>query len=124
MARPPLKEQPEYGRHLAKLREAAGLTQKELADRLEVRQSNISFWERWDRPPRGEVVPLLAEALGVSTDVLLKAKPMRAQKAQPPGGMVRRVFDQVGKLPKRQQQKIVGVVEALLAQQKGAKGAG
>ncbi len=55
MGRPALKEQPAYGRRSANLREAAGLTQKELAERLHVQQSNISFWERWDKPPRGEV---------------------------------------------------------------------
>ena len=42
-----------------------------------------------------------------------EAKPRRVTN---PGGKVRHVFTQVQRLPRRQQQKIVEVVEALLAQ--------
>jgi predicted transcriptional regulator len=35
------------------LRKAAGLSQYELADLLNVPQSNVSFWEQCEKPPRG-----------------------------------------------------------------------
>ncbi len=63
-----------FGVHLVELRKAAGLSQNQLADKLGVPQSNISFWEQWEKPPRGEVLPKLAEALGVSMDELLNFK--------------------------------------------------
>jgi transcriptional regulator with XRE-family HTH domain len=115
MGRTSQRERPDYGRHLAELREAAGLTQQALADRLGVHQSNIAFWERWDKPPRGEVLPRLAEALGISIDTLLGITPHKP-KQQAAKGRLQRVFENASKLPRRQQHKIVEVVEALVAQ--------
>src|SRR5262249_46307473 len=113
--RPAQRERPAYGQHLATLREAAGLTQQGLAAKLGVPQSNIAFWERWDRPPRGGVLPPLAQALSVSVDELLGVSPPKPKK-QAAKGRLQQVFEEASKLPRRQQQKIAEVVEALIAQ--------
>ena len=56
----------------------------------------------------------MAKALGVTVEELLGApKPRRAAA---PGGRAGRVFEAVSRLPRRQQDKIVDVVEALVAQ--------
>jgi len=115
MGRPTQRERPAYGQHLTALREDAGLTQHQLAAKLGVQQSNIAFWERWDKPPRGDVLPKLAEALGVSVDELLRVTPAKP-KRQPAKGKLHQAFMAASKLPRRQQQKIAGVVEALIAQ--------
>jgi transcriptional regulator with XRE-family HTH domain len=122
MGRPAQRERPAYGQHLAALREAAGLTQQQLAAKLGVPQSNIAFWERWDKPPRGDVLPTLADALGVSVDALLGVAPPKP-KRQPAKGKLQQVFESASKLPRRQQQKIAEVVEALVAQHTNAKAA-
>jgi len=98
-----------FGRHLADLRQAAGLSQYQLAAKLGVAQTNISFWERWDKPPRGEVLPKLAQILGVSTDELLNFRPARSGSG--PKGKARQLFDAVSKLPRRQQEKIFAILE-------------
>jgi transcriptional regulator with XRE-family HTH domain len=99
---------------LRALREAAGLSQRELARQIDERQSNVSFWERTGAHPRSDKLALIAQALGISVEELLgQDKPRRAAA---PGGKVRSVFSQVQRLPRRQQDKIVEVVEALLAQ--------
>jgi len=116
MGRPSQRARPEYGQHLAALREAAGLTQQQLAARLGVHQSNIAFWERWEKPPRGEVLPQLAAALGVSIDVLLGVAPPKPKK-QAAKGRLQRVFEDAAKLPRRQQDKVAEFVEAFVAQQ-------
>lgn len=103
-----------FGVHLVELRKAAGLSQNQLADKLGVTQSNISFWEQWDKPPRGEVLPKLAEALGVSMDELLNFKAPRPKAG--PKGKVREAFEAVSKLPRRQQEHVLKVVNALVAQ--------
>jgi HTH-type transcriptional regulator/antitoxin HipB len=103
-----------FGLHLAELRRAAGLSQNALAAILGVPQSNISFWEKWDKPPRGEILPKLAEALEVSLDELLGYKTPR-RKAAPPG-RARQAFEAVSRLPRRQQDQIIKVVNALVAQ--------
>jgi transcriptional regulator with XRE-family HTH domain len=97
---------------LRQIREAAGLSLRELARQLGEDHSNVGFWERTGTPPRSNVLVPMAAALGVTVEELLgHEKPKRAAA---PGGKVRSVFERVQKLPRRQQDKIVEVVEALL----------
>ena len=101
--------------HLRKIREASGLSIRELARQLEQQPTNISFWERTGKLPKPEVLLPMAEVLGVSVEELLGApKPRRAKT---PGGRLGQTFDELGKLPRRKQAKILDVVEALLAQE-------
>jgi len=109
------KERPALGQRLVELRQAAGLTQMQLADKLGVHNSNIAFWELSGTPPRGEVLPKMAEALAVSVDELLGVTPPKPKK-QAAKGRLQLVFESASKLPRRQQQKIAEVVEALVSQ--------
>lgn len=104
-----------FGSRLAAARHAAGLSQNDLAAKLGVPQSNISFWERWEKPPRGEVLPKLTAALGISLDELLGVTPPKPKRSVGQGKL-QKVFEQAGKLPRRQQEKIAEVVAALVAQ--------
>ena len=119
MGRPAKTKQPPYGRHFAELRQASGLSQQQLAKAAGVTQSNIAFWERSAKPPRGEVIPALAKALGVSIDELLKADSIQNGKGRHPGPASRleKLTGKLAELPRRQQTKILDVVEAMLAQQ-------
>jgi transcriptional regulator with XRE-family HTH domain len=103
------------GKRLRALREASGLSQRELAQRLNVHHSNIGFWESGAVPPRSEVLPAMADIFGVRVEELLGHAPKRKIVAAP-SGRARLVFDRVSKLPKRQQRKILEVVEAFVAQ--------
>jgi len=124
--RPPRKpnpQRPAQGARLLAFRKAAGLSQQELAELVGETQGNISFWERADKPPRSDVLPKLARALRVSVEELLgeEAKdletPSLAQLSGPLGH-VQRAFDEVRKLPRRQQQKIVEFVVAFVNEYK------
>lgn len=111
-----------FGLHLASLRRAAGLSQNDLAFKLGEPQSNVSFWERSEKPPRGEILPALAVALGVSVNQLLgvskpKPKPLVAK------GRLQKVFEAASKLPRRQQEKVAEFVEAFVAQHSTGKAA-
>ncbi|HVH72141.1 MAG TPA: helix-turn-helix transcriptional regulator [Candidatus Dormibacteraeota bacterium] len=118
VARPRTKPRARQGRHLAELRKAAGLSQTELAEVLEVPQSNIAFWEQSDKPPRSDLLPKMAEALGVTVAELLNVNGEMAiaKRSSRPPGKVRKVFEDVSRLPRRQQEKIVEVVSALVSQ--------
>lgn len=109
------KDRPPLGLRLTELRQAAGLTQAQLAERIGVHPSNIGFWELSGTPPRGEVLPKLTHALGVSVDEFLGVTPPKPKK-QAAKGRLQSVFESASKLPRRQQQKIAEVVEALVAQ--------
>jgi transcriptional regulator with XRE-family HTH domain len=122
MPRKSTKPKPPQGTRLAELRKDAGLSQYELARYVGVPQANIAFWERSEKPPRSEVLPKMAEALGVTVEDLLnvnagKTAPRKATKSNGrPAGKVREVFDRVSKLPRRQQEHIVNWVSAYVSQ--------
>lgn len=59
------------GERLRSLREKAGFTQKELANRLKVPNQNISNYERDFRQPDYETLQRLADFYDVSIDYLL-----------------------------------------------------
>ena len=105
---------------LAELRKDAGLSQYELARYVGVPQANIAFWERSEKPPRSDVLPKMAQVLGVTVEDLIVGdeKPLKKKAAKTnsrPAGRVREVFDRVSKLPRRQQEHIVNWVSAYLA---------
>ena len=117
----PLPPRPALGVHLTALRQAAGLTQVELASLVGVSQANIAFWERGAKPPRSDVLQPMAEALGVSVEALLKPGPLRARAGRQAGpkGEAQQLFEELRKLPRRQQRRILDVVHALLTQSEG-----
>lgn len=60
------------GARIRQRREALGLTQRELADRTQMRQNIISRLEHGDTPnPGADVIRRLARALGVTADWLI-----------------------------------------------------
>lgn len=112
----PEKTDPTRGKRLRSLREATGLSQRELARHLGVHYSNISFWESTGLIPRSSVLTPMAKILGVSVEQLL-GNGSHAKRVATPSGRARLAFEAVSKLPRRQQQKIVEVVEAFVERQ-------
>lgn len=114
--RPPKHQRPPLGERIAAFRERAGLSQQQVADALGVNQQVIAYWERRAASLRPEQLAALADVFKVSIEDLLGQR-TRQQRDSGPTGKARLVFDAVSRLPRRQQQKIVEVVEALIAQQ-------
>ena len=109
------KTKPEQGQRLSNLRKAAGLSQYDLASRIGVTQSSIGYWEMSDKPPRAEVLPKIANALGVSVEEILNGK--TTQKGQPAlSGKVRKLFVEISQIPRSQQEKICSIIEPYVAQ--------
>lgn len=54
-----------FGRNLAELRTAAGLTQEKLAEAADISMMSVSRYERGIKWPKPEMVSKLAKALGV-----------------------------------------------------------
>lgn len=61
----------EFGNTLKKLRLQEGLTQQQLADKLRVTKSVVSYYELQERYPSPEVLTKLASIFHVTTDYLL-----------------------------------------------------
>lgn len=108
---------PAQGARLVELRLRAGLSQVALAKILNVSQQTVAYWEQSSRPPPSDVLPKVARALGVSAEDLLDLS-REASRALPPGppSTVRKLFEKVSRLPRRQQQRVAEVVQALLEQ--------
>lgn len=76
------------GQFIAALRKTNGMTQQEIADRLNVSNKAVSRWERDECAPDITVIPALAEMFGVTCDELLKGEriteqiPHREQKVE------------------------------------------
>lgn len=60
-----------FGSRLRALRQEAGLTQQQLAERLGMLPTNITRLETGGRQPSWDLVVRLAKALGVPTDSFL-----------------------------------------------------
>lgn len=74
-------EKKTLGEFIAFLRKEKGLTQKQLAELLNVSDKTVSHWECDENSPDISLLPFLAEALGVSVDELLKGEKKAAQPA-------------------------------------------
>jgi transcriptional regulator with XRE-family HTH domain len=121
MARKLSKPRPPQAARLVALRKAAGLSQAELARLVGEPQANIAFWERTEKPPRSDVLPKLATVLGVRIEELLDADVPRPPKPGRPVGKAQKIFNEVSKLPRRQQDKVLEVVSAMVHQYKQRK---
>jgi transcriptional regulator with XRE-family HTH domain len=117
MARKLERQRPKQGARLAALRRAAGLTQTELAQLVGESQQNIAFWEQSEKPPRSDVLPKMAKVLGVRIEQMLEGELPETRRAGPVG-KVQKIFEQVSILPRRQQDRIIETVSALVAQYK------
>lgn len=62
------------GTFIAELRKEKGITQRELAEFLNVSDKTISHWECDENSPDLSVIPIIAEYFGVTCDELLKGE--------------------------------------------------
>lgn len=61
----------DFGERLKKLRQGEGMSQQQLADRLGVTKSVVSYYELHERHPSPEVLIKLSSIFHTSTDFLL-----------------------------------------------------
>ena len=64
---------------LSELRKACGLTQTEVAERLQVDQTTVSKWENGEALPRADKLFLIAQVYGIKIDEIRLS---RAEKTE------------------------------------------
>jgi len=114
------KEKKAFGKRLAELRKAKGMTQTELGDSIGVSKRVIAYYEgETDRPPAAKLEGI-ATALQITTDELLGLTPL---KEKPPVKNRRLIksLQTLEKLPKEDQKAVVNYIDALSAK-RGVKG--
>ena len=77
-----------FGEKLQSLRQRAGMSQDQLAERLEVSRQAVSRWERDETMPETDKVVALADIFDVTTDYLLRPQPESSETKteKPPRG--------------------------------------
>ena len=110
--RPSKRPRPAFGERLHALREEAGLSQAQVAEKLGLSQRAYAFWEREPVALRVEQLTALANILDAPVEALIGQQPK--QRGGGPIGKARRIFKTVSQLPRSQQQKILEVVEAMV----------
>ena len=67
-------EKKTIGGFIAALRKANGMTQKDLAEKLNVSDKTVSRWERDDGAPDLSLIPVIAEIFDITCDELLRGE--------------------------------------------------
>lgn len=105
------------GERLTRFRKAKGLTQVELAEKLESTQALVSKYERGDLMLHGELIVRFAAILGVTTDELLGAEKKSAAKEPPPVIKDRRLVRRIQlaeQLPRRDKDALMRTIDMYL----------
>ena len=110
--RPATKKAPPFGERLALLRKQKGFSQAQLAKKLGVTREMVNYYERRAKNPTGDFVHKVATVLGVSTDELLGAKPVKAQPG--PKSRLEQRIDAVKDLPKSKQKLVIDLLDTVL----------
>lgn len=105
-----------FGVRLARLRKAAGYSQRELAAELGISHRVVAYYEGETQYPPAHLLPLLAKVLSVSTDELLGLASSRARRV--PDSRLWRRFKQVEALPEREKRQVALFIDALLEREK------
>ena len=116
--RPTKRERTPFGQRLHTLREQAGLSQQQLADKLGLTQRAYAHWERNPVALRPDQLLNLAQTLNVSVEDLVGTNGMKKRGSGPTGKM-RQLFEAASRLPRGQQQKIAAVIEPFIAHHAG-----
>ena len=106
----------ELGARIAELRQRAGMTQTELADKVGSKQQAWATYENATRRlPSSLLVPLTRE-LGVSLEELLGVEP--PTRVPGPVSKLQQLFDSVRALPATDQKFFMEMIERFLEQAK------
>ncbi len=116
--RPSKQQRPAFGQRLHELREAAGLSQQQLADKLGVSQRAYSHWERRPVALRPDQLQSLASALSLPIEALL-ANGESKKRGSGPAGKMRQLFTSASKLPRSQQEKILSILQPFIREHVG-----
>jgi transcriptional regulator with XRE-family HTH domain len=111
-----------FGQRLLALREAAGLSQAQVAEGLGMTQHAYAYWERHPVALRPEQLLRLARILKVTVEELMDEAAAKKRNAGP-SGKARQLFEAVSKLPRRQQEKVFSILEPFVREHGQSKAA-
>lgn len=103
-----------FGRRLARLRKEAGYSQRALADEIGISYRMVAYYEAQTTHPPANLLPTIADALGITVDQLLGHRSIRTKKA-PTNERLIRQLRQVEKLPPHARRSVLEHIDGLVA---------
>lgn len=113
----PIKTKEPFGKRLARLRKAKGLTQVELAKLIGVTQRVISYYERRSPYLPSNLLFKIAKVLKIPVDELIGTKEIK-DRINPKHPKLWRKLIQIEKLPEKDRKAIMHMVNTLLSKHK------
>lgn len=107
------EEEETFAQRLARFRQAAGYTQRELADEIGISQRMVAYYEAQTDHPPTHVLPALTEVLGVSADELLGIRPLKRNRKLGSERLLRRLR-QIEKLPVKERKQLVALIDTFI----------
>jgi transcriptional regulator with XRE-family HTH domain len=101
-----------FGARMARLRKAAGFSQRDLAKELGVTQRMVAYYEAHSEHPPSHLLPALVELFGVPTDELLGLKPLKP--AKPASQRLIHRLNRIEKLPPKEKKQLLSLIDAFL----------
>jgi transcriptional regulator with XRE-family HTH domain len=107
-----------FGQRLAELRRLRGLTQVQLAEKLNSTQRAITYYENEASYPPVDTIIELAKILGISTDELLGVKNGKATESvdsvnDPELRRLWRKFQQIAQWPEKDRNAVIRLINSL-----------
>lgn len=106
-------EEEPFGERMARLRKVAGYSQRSLARELGVSHRVIAYYEAESAHVPADLLPAIADALGVTSDQLLGRDAVTSRK-RPENRQLVRKLRQVEALPPPERRQVVQLIDALL----------
>ena len=106
-----------FGSRLARLRKAAGFTQVELAAEIGITQRMVAYYEAPGAQPPAHLLLQLAQALGVSVDVLLGLAAPRRPRMIATNRLERRLLE-IEKLDFKAKRQITQLLDSFIEGEK------
>jgi len=117
--RPAKRPRTPFGERLHSAREELGLSQAQVAKEIGITQNAYAMWERHPIALKPEQIEQVAKVLKIPIEILFVSGGTKQRKGGPTG-KVRKIFEEVNKLPRNQQQRIVSVVEDMITARRSA----
>lgn len=114
MARPASTAPEPFGSLLSRLRKDKGLTQMQLADKLQTSQQMVDYYERRAGNPTAKTIQKIANALEVPVSALTLEELTTGRKKPGPASKLEELTSRLSELPRSKQRVVTEMLEAFL----------
>ncbi|MBN2132509.1 MAG: helix-turn-helix transcriptional regulator [Sedimentisphaerales bacterium] len=105
----------ELGKRIARRRKELGLTQIELAERIEATQKIVTSYERATRQMPAWRLPMIAEALETTPEALLGVSQQQQRRGRGRESRLEQQLERLKELPRSEQQFVMKMLDTALA---------